>query len=122
MPNTEIEDAPEAAEAETIVRPKRDVRERTKRKRQPSYAVLLHNDDVNGFEFVVGVLQKVFGYDVAKSFELTTTAHVKGHSIVWSGTLELAELKADQIRSCGADPNQGSNGALPLRVSIEPQE
>lgn len=82
----------------------------------------MHNDDVNGFQFVIGVLQKVFGYGFAKAFELTTTAHFNGQSIVWSGTLELAELKADLIRSCGADPNQESNGALPLKVSIEPQE
>ena len=34
--------------------------------------------------------------------------------------LEVAELKADQIRSCGADPQQKAKGAQPLGVSVEP--
>ena len=81
---------------------------------------MLHNDDVNGFDYVIGVLRKVFNYGSVQAFRLTHTAHVSGRSVVWSGSLEVAELKADQIRSCGADPNTVARGALPLRVSIEP--
>ncbi len=94
--------------------------ERTESKRQPPYAVILHNDDFNGFDFVVGVLRKVFHYGRVKAFKLTMTAHAAGRSNVWSGALEVAELKADQIRSCGADPAAKSRGALALRVTIEP--
>lgn len=89
-------------------------------KRQPPYAVILHNDDLNTFEFVVGVLQKVFHYDTPKAFHLTHQAHISGRSIVWSGALEVAELKADQIRSCGADPLRAADGATKLRVTVEP--
>lgn len=103
---------------ETIVRPKTVPRV----KRQPPHAVILHNDDINGFDYVVGVLRKVFHYGRGKAFWLTLTAHFRGRSLVWSGTLEVAELKADQIRSCGPDPKMISKGALPLRVSIEPLE
>jgi ATP-dependent Clp protease adaptor protein ClpS len=94
--------------------------DRTKPKRQPPYAVILHNDDVNGFGFVVGVLRKVFNYGLQKAMMLTARAHFSGRSVVWSGVLEVAELKADQIRSCGPDPEAKSNGALSLRVSLEP--
>ena len=88
-------------------------------KRQPPYAVVLHNDDLNTFEFVVGVLQKVFHYELPKAYKLTHEAHVRGRSIVWSGALEVAELKADQIRSCGADPLRAADGATKLRVTVE---
>lgn len=90
----------------------------TRPKRQPSYAVILHNDPVNGFEFVVQAICKVFGYSRSKAFLLTYEANATGRSIVWTGSLEVAELKADQICSCGPDPDQKGAGAL--GVSIEP--
>lgn len=92
----------------------------TQTRRQPPYAVILHNDDINGMDFVVAVLRKVFGYTVEKCFELMLEAHEKGRAAVWVGALEVAELKADQVRSCGADPVQKAKGAHPLGVSVEP--
>ncbi|MBX9585228.1 MAG: ATP-dependent Clp protease adaptor ClpS [Gemmataceae bacterium] len=92
----------------------------TKTRRQPPYAVVLHNDDLNGMDWVMLVLQKVFGYPVPKCFELMLEAHEKGRSVVWLGALELAELKADQIHSAGPDPAAKSRGAQPLAVTVEP--
>jgi ATP-dependent Clp protease adaptor protein ClpS len=92
----------------------------TKTRRQPPYAVILHNDDINTMEFVVAVLRKVFGYTVEKCVELMVEAHEKGRAAVWIGPLEVAELKADQIHSCGPDPAQKPKGAQPLGVSVEP--
>lgn len=86
--------------------------------RQPPYAVILHNDDWNGADFVVVVLRKVFGYQIEKCVELMTEAHEEGRSVVWVGALEVAELKADQIHSCGADPR--AKNAQPLQATIEP--
>jgi ATP-dependent Clp protease adaptor protein ClpS len=114
---------PQAAE-ETIVltRPTRPKpKEAQQTKPLPPYAVVLHNDDLNTFEFVICVLQKVFNYDLPKAFSLTREAHETGRSVVWSGSLEVAELKADQIRSCGPDPTMKQAGAGPLSVSIEQQ-
>jgi ATP-dependent Clp protease adaptor protein ClpS len=91
----------------------------TRTKRQPPYAVILHNDDSNSMEFVVMVLRKVFGYTVEKCVELMLEAHNKGRVAVWIGALEVAELKADQIRSFGADPSV-KKGGHPLGVSVEP--
>lgn len=86
----------------------------------PPYAVLIHNDDINGMDWVILVLRKVFGYSVEKCIELMMEAHESGRSVVWVGSLELAELKADQILSCGADPAGKDRGAEPLRVTVEP--
>ena len=113
---------PEAAASEPLVRPKRVPRRRTRAERQPPYAVVLHNDDFNGFDYVVGVLRKVLHYGLIKAFRLALVAHKEGRSIVWSGSLEVAELKADQLRSCGPDPRMRSRGAQPLSVSIERQD
>jgi ATP-dependent Clp protease adaptor protein ClpS len=104
----------------TIVRTLPKQQTDTKPKRQPPYAVILHNDNINTFGYVVEVLQKVFGYARPEAYRLTLTAHLLGRSTVWTGTLEVAELKAEQLRSCGPDPEQRKAGALPLGVSIEP--
>ena len=97
-------------------------KEETRRKRQPPYAVILHNDEVNGMDYVVGVLKKVFGYSTTKSIALMLKTHQTGCAQVWSGALEVAELKADQMRSCGPDPSMADRGAGKLRVSLEPLE
>jgi ATP-dependent Clp protease adaptor protein ClpS len=94
----------------------------TKTRRQPPYAVIIHNDDLNGFDFVVAVLMKIFGYELEKSVELTMEAHESGRSVVWIGPLEVAELKADQIHSCGPDPRSKDRGAQPIGVTVEPVE
>jgi ATP-dependent Clp protease adaptor protein ClpS len=91
-------------------------------RRQPPYVVLIHNDDYNGMDFVVAVLQKVFSYTLEKCFQLMKEAHEKGVAVVWTGALEVAELKADQIISCGPDPRSSSKDVQPIRVTIEPTE
>jgi len=58
--------------------------------------------------------------DRAHAVKTLMEAHEKGRSVVWVGPLEVAELKADQIRSCGADPEMKAKGAHPLGVSVEP--
>ena len=91
----------------------------TMTRRQPPYAVVLHNDDHNTQPFVAMVLRKVFGYTFEKCVELMLEAHEKGRAVVWVGPLEVAELKADQIRSCGPDPH-AVGAKHPLGVSVEP--
>lgn len=83
---------------------------------------MLHNDDLNGMVFVTAVLRKVFGYTVERCVELMLEAHETGRAVAWVGPLEVAELKADQVRSCGPDPASAPRGAQPLAVSVEPTE
>src|SRR5689334_14841916 len=83
---------------EPIVRPKHQPKDETKAKRQPPYAVILHNDDLNGMDFVISALRKVFNYDLQKALTLMMQAHETGRSIVWTGSLEVAELKRDQLQ------------------------
>ncbi len=103
---------------EPVVHP--DTYEETSTRRQPPYAVVLHNDDLNTMDFVVEVLRKVFRYPVETCVRLMWEAHLRGRAAVWVGSLEVAELKAEQIRACGPDPTQRHRGAQPLGVSVEP--
>jgi ATP-dependent Clp protease adaptor protein ClpS len=86
----------------------------------PPYVVVLHDDPVNGFAYVIRTLRKVFHYNMAHAFLLTLRAHRTGRSAVWTGQKEHAEFRADQLRSCGPDPAMAHRGAGKLSVSIEP--
>lgn len=127
MPTPTLEPQTESAETASLeppsaapAAPRTRPDERTKPKILPPHAVILHNDDINTMEFVVRTLRKVFGYGTAKSIKLMWQAHRAGRAVIWAGQKEHAEFKADQIRSCGADPIMRRRGAMPLRVSIEP--
>jgi ATP-dependent Clp protease adaptor protein ClpS len=91
-----------------------------KPKRQPPYAVIVFNDDEHSFQYVVETFSKVFGYPREKSYLLALAIHNAGRGIVWSGTRELAELKRDQIRSCGPDFYATAKVSFPLGVTIQP--
>lgn len=115
------------ADTEVIVRPskpksKRRSKEKgdSKPKTQPPYAVIVENDDLHTWLYVIEVLQKVFGYDDQKAYILTSQVHFSGQAVVWSGALELAELKRDQIRGFGPDIYATKPVEFPLGVRIEP--
>ena len=72
-------------------------------KKLPPYAVVVFNDDLHTFQYVVETFIKVFGYPLEKGYSLAVEIHNCGRGIVWSGSKELAELKRDQIRSAGPD-------------------
>src|SRR3990172_9441320 len=93
---------------------------RSKTKKQPPDAVIVENDELHTFEYVIEVLQKVCAYDLQKAFLLTQQVHFSGQAIVWSGTLELAELKRDQIRGFGPDHYAAKPVTFPLGVRVEP--
>jgi ATP-dependent Clp protease adaptor protein ClpS len=110
-----------AQQAQTTIpaTPKQKPSPSTRPKLLPPHAVVLHNDSVNGFDYVVGVLRRVFHYGGGKAFWLTLRAHCAGRSIIWSGSLEVAELKSDQVRACGPDPRKIRCGGVPLKTSVE---
>lgn len=86
---------------ETITKPK--VREETENKILPPYNVILLNDDDHSFEYVIAMLQKLFGHPVEKGFEMAKEVHEAGRVIVWTTTKEHAEFKQEQIHAFGPD-------------------
>lgn len=87
---------------------------------QPPYAVIIENDDEHTMDYVIEVLQKVFGKPLEDALLLTLEAHEAGEAQVWSGSLEVAELKRDQVRGFGPDIYAGKPVKFPLGVRIEP--
>lgn len=86
----------------------------------PPHAVIVLNDDVHTFEYVMEAFQKVFGYPREKCYQLALQIHSSGRGLVWSGTKEVAELKRDQLRGVGPDFYAEKKVEFPLGVVVEP--
>jgi ATP-dependent Clp protease adaptor protein ClpS len=94
-------------------------REEIKVRRLPPYHVILENDDHHTCEFVVDVLRKALGYTEQKAYLLMYEAHTQGRAIVWTGSREVAELRAEQIQTFHETHPDGRQLG-PVGVSIEP--
>ena len=68
-----------------------------KLKRPPLYQVLLLNDDYTPMEFVVDVLQRIFGMDRVKATRVMLEVHTKGKGVCGVFTFEIAETKVAQV-------------------------
>jgi len=88
--------------AETVLkeRPKQD----KKPKRQPRYNVILWDDQFHTPEYVIAMMQKLFGHPVEKGTLIAVEVDTRGRAIVLTTTREHAELKRDQIHAFGKDP------------------
>lgn len=73
-------------------------------KRQPPYHVILLNDDDHSYEYVILMMQKLFGYPHEKGYQIACEVDTNNRVIVMTTSLELAELKRDQIHAYGPDP------------------
>src|ERR1700686_3752674 len=83
-----------------------DVEEQTeaRTKRQPPYHVILLNDDDHTYQYVIHMLQTLFGHPPETGFQMAKEVDTKGRVIVDTTSLERAELKQDQIHAFGPDP------------------
>jgi ATP-dependent Clp protease adaptor protein ClpS len=70
----------------------------------PPYNVILLNDDDHSYDYVVLMLNKIFGHHPEKGFKMALEVDKTGRVVVATTNLEHAELKRDQIQSFGPDP------------------
>jgi ATP-dependent Clp protease adaptor protein ClpS len=68
-------------------------------KRPPMFQVLLLNDDYTPMEFVVDVLQRIFGLDRPKATRIMLEVHTRGKGVCGVFTFEIAETKVAQVTS-----------------------
>ena len=79
------------------------------------YRVIIHNDDVTTFEFVINILVVVFQQTFFRATRIAFETHTKGNSYVC--TLPLQEAKSKVFKAQFAARQQG----FPLTFSIEPE-
>jgi ATP-dependent Clp protease adaptor protein ClpS len=112
---------------ETIVRTTKKPRPKKEReaqdpppKRQPPYNVVLLNDDDHTYQYVILMLQQLFGYPWEKGYQMACEVDTTGRVIVLTTTKEHAELKRDQIHAFGADPFSSRECKGSMSAVIEP--
>ena len=70
---------------------------RPKLKRPPLYRVVLINDDYTPMEFVVDILESVFGMERTRATQVMLEVHTKGKGICGVFNFEIAETKVAQV-------------------------
>jgi ATP-dependent Clp protease adaptor protein ClpS len=90
--------------------------QKSRDKLEKLYHVIILNDDEHTFDYVIEMLQAVFGLSYPAALAHTIEADSTGSSIVHTCGLEEAERKRDQVHAYGPDwrmPNsRGSVAAL----------
>jgi ATP-dependent Clp protease adapter protein ClpS len=74
----------------------------------PPHKVLLHNDDVNEFIYVIGAIVRLTPLSREEAIQRTIEAHETGISLLMVTHKERAELVQEQFASCN------------LTVTVEP--
>jgi ATP-dependent Clp protease adaptor protein ClpS len=91
------------------------VKERVEIKKQDPtlFKVVLLNDDYTTMEFVLQVLETIFQKSPAEAYRIMMHVHQNGRGIAGVYPWEMAETKADTVRSLA------STAGFPLRATIE---
>ena len=83
--------------------------------------VVLLDDDEHSYEYVIRMMQELFGHPLERAFKVAKTVDTEGRVVCLTTHKEHAELKRDQILASGRDPlmaeSKGSMSAI-----IEPAE
>ena len=66
----------------------------------PPFKVLLHNDDVNDFEHVIGAVMRLTPLGMEDAILRTIEAHESGVALLLVTHQERAELYCEQFASC----------------------
>jgi len=74
----------------------------------PQWMVLVHNDDVNTFEYVINCFMEIAGMKLQQAVIKTLEVDKEGVSVIKITHKEYAEFIMEQLKSCG------------LSCSIEP--
>jgi ATP-dependent Clp protease adaptor protein ClpS len=63
--------------------------------------LILYNDDVNSFEFVIESLVEVCGHDPEQAEQCTLIAHIKGRCAIKSGSFNELRLMSEELARRG---------------------
>ena len=89
-------------------------RKKVKIQEPPKFRVFLINDDYTTQEFVVMVLEQVFGKSQADAHSIMMKVHVEGRAQVGVYTKEIAEMKVAIVHHLARQEE------FPLKATMEP--
>ena len=69
----------------------------------PRYNVVLIDDNDHTYDYVIEMLNKIFGHSKKTAFEMACEVDFAGRVIVYTASKEEAEFKKNQIISYGPD-------------------
>ena len=98
-----------------------EIEDVTGRQHEKLYHVIILNDDEHSFEYVIEMLQAVFGFSNATATARTIEADTTGSSIVLTAGLSEAENKRDMVHAYGPDWRM-PNSRGPVTALVEPAE
>jgi ATP-dependent Clp protease adaptor protein ClpS len=85
----------------------------------PRFHVVLWDDDDHSYDYVIDMVQRLFGKSMADAYAHAKEVDTTGRTILLTTALEQAEWKRDQIHAFGADPrNPRSQGSM--SATVEP--
>lgn len=91
------------------------INEKVKEKIAPpaSWKVILLNDDLTPFDFVISLLMEIFKHNVDTAKNITRQVHENGSGIAGVYSFEIAEIKAVESTTLAR-----KNG-FPLQIKLE---
>lgn len=92
--------------------------EETDKKNEPMWYVVLHDDDLHTYQYVVEMLTAIFKMTENKAYTHACEVDAAGHTIVAQLPRGRAEEKRDAIMAYGGDQLMETN--VSMRASIEP--
>lgn len=79
----------------------------------PLWNVVLLDDNDHSYDYVIEMLQSVFGHNPTLAFKMAVEVDTSGRVVVFTGPLEHAETKRDRIHNFGSDHRiQRSKGSM----------
>jgi ATP-dependent Clp protease adaptor protein ClpS len=72
---------------------------RPRLQKPPMYKVVLLNDDFTPMEFVVHILETIFGHDREKATRIMLHVHTRGKGVCGTYTRDVAETKVVQVNN-----------------------
>lgn len=91
-------------------------KEKTDVRIQFPYNLILLDDNDHTDKYVIHMCQTLFGHPVEKGIQIAKEVNANGRAIIFSGSLELVELKQEQVHAFGPDEllprSQGSMSAI----------
>ncbi len=88
-------------------------KDRVKLQEPPLYKVLLHNDDYTTMDFVVMILEVVFGKNTAEATAIMLNVHHQGQGVAGIYSREIGETKVAEVHQLAR------KSQYPLKCSLE---